>query len=72
MGLLYGVLRCFSDINLNIAHSRIATEKGAAFDSFYVNDVDGRKLTNQSLLHELRVSLLKAATGANMTLREGQ
>jgi [protein-PII] uridylyltransferase len=66
MGLLYDVLRCFADIGVNIAHSRIATEKGAAFDSFYVNDLEGRKLTNQASLNELRVSLLKAATGTNI------
>ncbi|MBV9272556.1 MAG: [protein-PII] uridylyltransferase [Verrucomicrobia bacterium] len=66
MGLLYDVLRCFADTGVNIAHSRIATEKGAAFDSFYVNDLEGRRLTNHTLLNQLRVSLLKAATGANI------
>ena len=61
MGLLYDVLCCFAEARVNIAHSRIATEKGAAFDSFYVNDLEGRKLTSQSLLEELRSSLLAAA-----------
>jgi len=66
MGLLYDVLRCFAAAQINIAHSRIATEKGAAFDSFYVNDAEGRKLSSQPLLDLLRRSLLTAATGVNL------
>ncbi|HYZ75536.1 MAG TPA: [protein-PII] uridylyltransferase [Chthoniobacterales bacterium] len=66
MGLLYDVLRCFASVQINIAHSRIATEKGAAFDSFYVNDAEGRKLSSQPLIAQLRASLLTAATGVNM------
>jgi [protein-PII] uridylyltransferase len=66
MGLLYDVLRCFASVQMNIAHSRIATEKGAAFDSFYVNDAEGRKLSSQSLIAQLRASLLTAATGVKI------
>jgi [protein-PII] uridylyltransferase len=66
MGLLYDVLRCFAKAQVNIVHSRIATEKGAAFDSFYVNDSEGRKLTSQVILDHLRSSLLTAATGVSM------
>jgi [protein-PII] uridylyltransferase len=66
MGLLYDVLCCFAALQINIAHSRIATEKGAAFDSFYVNDAEGRKLTNQPMLDRLRASLLTAATGVSI------
>jgi [protein-PII] uridylyltransferase len=66
MGLLYDVLRCFAAVQLNIAHSRIATEKGAAFDSFYVNDAEGRKLISQPLLDRLRARLLLAATGVSI------
>ena len=66
MGLLYDVLRCFAALQLNIAHSRIATEKGAAFDSFYVNDAEGRKLISQPLLDRLRARLLMAATGVRI------
>jgi [protein-PII] uridylyltransferase len=66
MGLLYDVLRCFAAAQINIAHSRIATEKGAAFDSFYVNDAEGRKLSSRPLLALLRRSLLTAATGVSI------
>ncbi|MFZ0503750.1 MAG: [protein-PII] uridylyltransferase [Chthoniobacterales bacterium] len=71
MGLLYDVLRCFAAVQLNIAHSRIATEKGAAFDSFYVNDAEGRKLTSQPLLDRLQANLLTAATGVSIETTPG-
>jgi len=62
LGLLYDVLYCFSGLRVTIAHSRVATEKGAAFDSFYVTDFEGRKLTSEATLSQLRLALLRAAT----------
>jgi [protein-PII] uridylyltransferase len=62
LGLLYDVLYCFSGLRVTIAHSRVATEKGAAFDSFYVTDFEGRKLTSEATLRQLRLALLRAAT----------
>ena len=44
LGLLYDLLICLSGAKVNIASSRIATEKGAAFDSFYVTDLEGERL----------------------------
>jgi [protein-PII] uridylyltransferase len=63
LGLLYDVLICLSRAKVNIALSRIATEKGAAFDSFYVTDLEGRKITDAATLRRLQTSLLAAATG---------
>src|SRR6201987_6173205 len=63
LGLLYDVLFRLSRAGVNIALSRVATEKGAAFDSFYVTDLDGRKITDERFLHSLQDSLLAAATG---------
>jgi [protein-PII] uridylyltransferase len=63
LGLLYDVLFQLSRAGINIALSRVATEKGAAFDSFYVTDLDGRKITDERFLHSLQDSLLAAATG---------
>ena len=48
---------------INIALSRVATEKGAAFDSFYVTELEGRKITDEGALQRLQSSLLVAATG---------
>ncbi len=63
LGLLYDVLVCLSRAKINIALSRIATEKGAAFDSFYVTDLEARKITDEVTLRRLQSSLLAAATG---------
>jgi [protein-PII] uridylyltransferase len=60
---LYDLLICLSRAKVNIASSRIATEKGAAFDSFYVTDLEGRKITDEGMLRHLQMSLLAAATG---------
>jgi len=63
LGLLYDVLFRLSRAGVNIALSRVATEKGAAFDSFYVTDLVGRKITDEKFLQTLKRSLLAAATG---------
>ncbi len=63
LGLLYDVLVCLSRAKVNIALSRIATEKGAAFDSFYVTDLEGRKITEEAVLRRLQTTLLASATG---------
>ncbi|MEI7958006.1 MAG: [protein-PII] uridylyltransferase, partial [Verrucomicrobiota bacterium] len=44
LGLLYNILTGFGEVGLNIALSRIATEKGAAIDSFYVTNAKGNKI----------------------------
>jgi [protein-PII] uridylyltransferase len=69
LGLLYDVLFGLSRAGVNIALSRIATEKGAAFDSFYVTDLDGRKITEERKLETLQRSLLAAATGGEYEKR---
>jgi [protein-PII] uridylyltransferase len=63
LGLLYDVLFCLSRAKVNIALSRVATEKGAAFDSFYVTDMEARKITDETTIRHLQSSLLAAATG---------
>jgi len=49
LGLLYHLLRVFGEVGVTIALSRIATEKGAAIDSFYVTEAEGRKLRNDTM-----------------------
>jgi [protein-PII] uridylyltransferase len=63
LGLLYDVLFCLSRARVSIALSRVATEKGAAFDSFYVTDLEGGKITDEATLRQLQTSLIAAATG---------
>jgi len=61
LGLLYNILRAFSEAGLNIALSRIATEKGAAMDTFYVTTLDGRKVRDRATVLRLQ-KLLQEAT----------
>jgi len=44
LGLLFAISQTLTGLGLNISAARICTEKGAAIDSFYVNDLDGRKI----------------------------
>ncbi len=60
LGLLYNLLRVFGETDVTIALSRIATEKGAAIDSFYVSETDGRKLRNETMFR-LQKALQQAA-----------
>jgi len=65
LGLLYYLLRAFSDTRVNIILSRITTEKGAAIDSFYVTDEDGRKIRDPDRIIEIQRALQRAAGAAS-------
>ncbi len=52
-GLLYDVAECLNDFHFDIAHARIATEKGAALDTFYLTDEKGMKLDDENQLASL-------------------
>ena len=58
-GLLYEILRAVSDAKFLIAVARIATEKGAAIDSFYITDLEGQKVTSARRMAELEKALRK-------------
>lgn len=64
LGLLYSLLRGFVEVGVNIAISRIATEKGAAIDSFYVTDTKGRKIKDADEIKALQNALRRAAQGS--------
>lgn len=66
LGLLHNILSGFSEAGLNIALSRIATEKGAAIDSFYVTDAKGRKITGSASVTRLQRLLQRAAERARV------
>jgi len=63
LGLLYYLLRAFADTRVNIVLSRITTEKGAAIDSFYVTDIEGRKIRDTDHIMEIQRALQQAAGG---------
>lgn len=62
LGLLYDLLRALAGAGAQIALSRIATEKGAAIDTFYVTDMEGKKMKGSSSVARLQAALRKAAT----------
>jgi [protein-PII] uridylyltransferase len=64
LGLLYSLLRAFGEARVNIALSRIATEKGAAIDSFYVTNEEGRKIRDTGGIITLQRALQRAAERA--------
>ena len=70
LGLLHDLLRAISDAGFEISAARIATEKGAAVDTFYVGEKVGvestrplpvTKATDSEALRRLRVALGNAA-----------
>jgi [protein-PII] uridylyltransferase len=52
-GLLYRIACALVEMGINIASARITTEKGAALDTFYLNDKNGRKITSEKVLRDL-------------------
>ena len=71
LGLLYYLLRAFADTRVNIVLSRITTEKGAAIDSFYVTDGEGRKIRDADHIIEIQRALQEAAGGRDRRRGEG-
>lgn len=61
LGLLYDLLRAFGKQGINVVLSRIATEKGAAVDSFYVTTQDGERITDASVMQKIQAAVQQAA-----------
>lgn len=64
LGLLYSILKGFALADVNIVLSRITTEKGAAIDSFYVTDFNGKKIASHAGVVRLQKALRQAAASA--------
>ncbi|MDB6154127.1 MAG: UTP--GlnB [Chthoniobacteraceae bacterium] len=62
LGLLYYLLKALGRVGVQIALSRITTEKGAAIDSFYVTDMDSRKPKDGASIARLQQALREAST----------
>ena len=46
LGLLHAISQALAEANLNISAAKIVTEKGAAIDTFYVSEQDGKKIVD--------------------------
>jgi [protein-PII] uridylyltransferase len=60
LGLLYDISRALNDLNLDISIAKISTEKGAAWDTFYVTEWDKTKITNEARLNHIEWRLRQA------------
>lgn len=59
LGLLYRLARLIYSKGFDISFARIATERGVAMDTFYIENVNSREATSTSNLLELREELDK-------------
>ncbi|MEM8868176.1 MAG: [protein-PII] uridylyltransferase [Verrucomicrobiota bacterium] len=57
IGLLYRLARLIHQKNFDISFARVATERGVAMDTFYIENIDAKAATNTANLLELREEL---------------
>jgi [protein-PII] uridylyltransferase len=60
IGLLYTIVQTLSELNVDISTARICTEKGAAIDTFYVQEIGGGKIQSPDRQHVIERRLNKA------------
>ncbi len=58
-GLLYRIACAIADTGLNLVSARVTTEKGAALDTFYLCDGDGKKIESEEVLSSLTQEIRK-------------
>ena len=57
IGLMHDLLNTINQHGLHTTHARIATEKGAALDTLYINAVDGERVQDEEILDALQRAL---------------
>jgi [protein-PII] uridylyltransferase len=60
LGLLYAISQTFAELEVDISTARIVTERGAAIDSFYICEMDGRKIDYAGRLNAIEAELRQA------------
>lgn len=58
LGLLYGLARTMSDLDLDVASAKIHTMGGDVVDTFYVTDTNGEKVLDPEYQSEIRRALM--------------
>ena len=59
-GLLYTIARTIYQLNLSVKYAKIGTYLDQVVDVFYVNDLEGQKITDDQRLETIRAELLSA------------
>ena len=57
LGLLYAITHTLTELGLDISFAKVSTEKGAAIDTFYVQDQLGNKITEAARISGIRSKL---------------
>jgi [protein-PII] uridylyltransferase len=63
LGVLYTISEALTEVGLDISLAKIATEKGAAIDTFYVSELDGEKLWDSERQRYIEERLRRAISG---------
>jgi [protein-PII] uridylyltransferase len=60
VGLLYIVSKVFAELNIDLSYAKILTEKGAAIDSFYIQNKKKKKITTKTEQRDIKLALTQA------------
>jgi [protein-PII] uridylyltransferase len=60
VGLLYAITSTLTNLGLDISFAKVSTEKGAAIDTFYVQDHNANRITDPDRLAHIRAKLESA------------
>ena len=60
VGLLYAISQALAGLGVDISVAKICTEKGAAFDSFYVTEILGGKIQDEERLKQIEEGIRAA------------
>lgn len=60
MGLLYTITRTLFELGLSVGVAKIGTHLDQVVDVFYVTDLEGRKITDEAVLKDIRRRLYEA------------
>lgn len=58
IGLLFAMVDAISSLGLEISSAQITTEKGAALDTFYVTDAEGRRIEEAERLEQIQQAIV--------------
>ncbi len=61
LGLLHDLLRALGRLRVNVVLSRIATDRGAAIDSFYLTDKEGQRILDAPTMKKIQSTVQQAA-----------